>query len=103
MNTLSGKEEREAIWGCFHKLRCFEPFRDAWNTFVQQAIQTKPSAIFYQRVTEQLFNKLIEVKFHYAEQSKPSTANSDTNTITHIEENVLRYVSGYICRTVAEK
>ena len=104
VNMYSGKEEREVVWGCFHQLRCSDSFRYAWINFVNKATKTKPSALFYQRVTEHLFNALIEVKFQPTGQleSMATESCSNPNTITHLEENVLRYVSEYVCRKIRE-
>ena len=89
-----GKDEREVIWGTFHKVRCSENFRKLWNTFVNEISGTNPLPIVYQDISHCIFTEMVKKKCSVLEQIDGGSG-SPSNII---EENTLRYVTGYVCK-----
>ena len=50
--------------------------------------------LFYQYVTEKIFQEMIQITFR---THKASIASSTTEELTYEEANALRYVAGYVC------
>ena len=70
----------------------------------QSNIQATP--IFYQSITDRLFQRRIE--FHFPIPSSPQAIREDeaeesTRTLTYEEENAIRYAAGYVLRAVKKK
>ena len=63
--------------------------------FLQQSICTNSGPTFYQHVTQNIFTNLVNQT--YSTTTHP-TLTISTESITNIEENVLQYVAGYICK-----
>lgn len=97
----SRKTEREIMWGGFHQLRSSATFKDLWVIFVQEVTGTTPSPIFYQHVTQHVFELLVKQKFLLLESAK--AVGDSIPHLTRVEENTLRYVSGYVCRKVKKQ
>jgi hypothetical protein len=93
------KLQREAMWGQYHSLRSSASFRDDWVHFVQEAVGRTPSPIFFQHVTHEVFKYLIKAEYPIAETNR----SSSNKEMTREEENVLRYVAGYVCRNMKAK
>jgi hypothetical protein len=105
----SNKQEREFMWGSFHVYRTSIDFRDCWIKFVQQAVNTRPSPIFYQHITDSVFRALIKVKYGDDTYSSGDAQNvNKANTpagapLTRESENALRYTAGYVIRKIRYK
>lgn len=93
------KLQKEAMWGTFHQLRTSDTFTNMWDTFVQRSVGGKGSQVLYQHVTSYMFNELVKKKHEYQEIS----GNSSSSSLTHKEENILRYIAGYVCKKIIEK
>ena len=94
-----GKDEREVIWGTFHKVRCSESFRKLWITFVNEILDKNPLPIFYQDISHNIFTEMVKKKFSVLEQIDGDSGSP----LNIIEENTLRYVTGYVCKQVIKK
>lgn len=99
VNQQTGKQEMEAMWGSYHQLRSSSTFRELWGTFVQESIGRAPTPTFYQHITHNIFKVLVKRRFQLVESESTDTSGP----MTHIEENTLRYVAGYVCRKVNTK
>ena len=94
-----GKDEREVIWGTFHKVRCSESFRKLWITFANEILDKNPLPIFYQDISHNIFTEMVKKKFSVLEQIDGDSGSP----LNIIEENTLRYVTGYVCKQVIKK
>ena len=95
----SAHSKREVMWKAYHKLTTSQPFAEVWNSFVSKSISLASCPIFYQYVTERIFDQLIKEKF-------PISISACTETIaslSYIEKNALRYAAGYIPRSLCKK
>jgi len=92
---------REKMWCEFHKLHSFEDFISCQKQFMAQ-LKLKPCALFFQHVTQEIFESIITKKFstsrHDASQNK-----KDMPRLTENEKNALRYVAGYVLKEVKNK
>ena len=91
---------KEKMWVEFHKLRSSQSFEDRWKTFLDSVkLQNEP--LFYQHFTQEVFEKLIEVKLKPA-----SVAVCDHETpiprLTSDEENAVCYIGGYVVRKIRD-
>lgn len=95
----SFKTKKEKIWGEYHKKRTSEGFRTDWTQFLLQAVGEEPYPLFYQFITDHVFNVLI--RQHFPVLVADETATSSTQeSLTYAETNALRYAAGYVCRSV---
>ena len=92
-STLQLKKER--MWGAYHRLRTSVTFVGDWQTFLSTSVQLKAFPAFYQFVTHYVFKGLI--KLHYP-VSVEAGQESHSRPLTHVEQNALRYVAGYVIR-----
>ena len=90
--------KQEKMWGQYHHLRTSEKFLSDWKTFLSEVTEIVPSAAFIQHVTHEVFKQMMQVQF------PPTTGASKTlPLLTDIEVNALRYVAGYVCRTLHDR
>ena len=57
-----------------------------------------PCAAFIQHITHEVFKKMIQVEYPL-----PAPTNKALPLLTDIEVNALRYVAGYVCRTLHDR
>ena len=87
---------REHLCTKYHGLRTSANFHSSWKFLLEHSIHTTPGPLFYQQVTHNILANMI---------NQPSSAIHPRWTVarrhlTNIEENVLRYVAGYICHKI---
>ena len=94
---------RERMWGAYHCIRTSPTFTGLWREFLQRAnIQALP--IFYQSLTDSLFQNRIE--YHFPLSCSPQQvgeAEAEGSMLTFEEENAIRYAAGYVLRAVRKK
>ena len=91
---------REKMWGAYHCIRTSPTFACLWREFLQRAkIQVLP--IFYQSLTDILFQRRIEFYFPISKHSDKGEA--EDSVLTFEEENAIRYAAGYVLRAVRKK
>jgi len=94
----SNKLKQEKMWGQYHNLRTSEEFLLEWKKFLTEITEMAPCSAFIQHVTHQVFKQMIKVQF------QPTIATSKTfPLLTDIEVNAIRYVAGYVCRTLHDR
>ncbi len=92
------KAHREAMWRSYFQLRTSRSFRSLWEDFVSKAVAVDVHPIFYQYVTNQLFQAIIEEKFQ-----ADNSMQAAVEPLTYEESNALRYVAGYVCHKLRKK
>ena len=81
------------LWQKFHSLRSSVDFSDKWKSFLTKG-DLEPYPMLYQHVTQELFETIVGKKLEIRE-----TARTDsTVNLTAEEENVVRYIGGYVIR-----
>ena len=92
--------KQEKMWGEYHKLRTSEDFATKWQSFLNHLENTEmpPCAAFIQHITHEVFKKMIQVEYPL-----PAPTNKTLPLLTDIEVNALRYVAGYVCRTLHDR
>ena len=81
------------MWGAYHVHHSSADFHQKWVDFVYQAISRTPSPIFYQYVTNEIFKRLVKVKYTHSTRSTGTSLH-----LTREEENALRYVAGHVVK-----
>ena len=85
----------DILWKKFHIFRSSEGFNSKWTSFLTK-LCLNPYPLFYQHVTQELFETIISKRLVVKEVvSTPSTVR-----LTVEEENVVRYIGGYVIRMV---
>ena len=92
--------KQEKMWGEYHKLRTSKDFAAKWELFLSHLENTEmpPCAAFIQHITHEVFKKMIQVEYPL-----PAPTNKALPLLTDIEVNALRYVAGYVCRTLHDR
>ena len=86
------------MWGQYHNLRTSEEFLLLWKKFLREVTETGPCSAFIQHVTHEVFKQMTKAQF------QPTTAASKTAPqLTELEVNALRYIAGYVCRTLHDR
>ena len=94
-STLQLKKER--MWGAYHRFRTADTFVHDWRVFLTKSVNMKAFPAFYQFVTHAMFKELI--KAHYPVLNNTDVADEmPSRPLTHVEQNALRYVAGYVTR-----
>ncbi|XP_019616613.1 PREDICTED: uncharacterized protein LOC109464120 [Branchiostoma belcheri] len=85
----------ESMFSAYHKLCSSESFRTLWDNFMS-SLGKAPCNLLYQFITGRMFEGLLEKKHNV--DVPPNTANvtNDDTAMTDAEEQVLRYIAGYI-------
>ena len=83
------------MWQAFHKLRLNEKLKDTWSIFIahvpmppQLRAYTSPC---YQIIVDRVFKHMIARK-----KVTPNFVTIDNDSLSVREENVVRYMSGYV-------
>ena len=93
---------KERFWGSYQHLRTSDTFVQSWKDFILKTVHLKAFPAFYQFVTQHIFD--IWIKLEFPVNSAVSVSDSEcVRPLTHQDRCPLRYVAGYIIRTVYEK
>ena len=98
-SSSSISASREALWRNYHQFRCSQEFHTKWTRFLQSALHSESTPIFYQFITEKVFENLLREHFPLP---KPTPQAKETD-LTYEERNALRYAAGYIPRALTKK
>lgn len=92
--------KQEKMWGEYHNLRTSKGFATKWQSFLDHLENTEmsPCAAFIQHITHEVFKKMIQVEYPL-----PASTNKTLPLLTDVEVNALRYVAGYVCRTLHDR
>ena len=91
--------DREKLWRKFHCSRNAKDFKSKWMEYLTEVDITDPTPLFYQNVSQELFETLISQKC----AAKQVISTEYIQRMTLEEENALRYVAGYVIRRVKDK
>ena len=80
----SSQASREKMWGAYHSLRTSPTFTSVWRRFLEAA-NVVPLPLFYQSLTDTLFQGRIEL--HFTISCTPEQGNA----LSFEEENAIRY------------
>ena len=95
------RRKREMMWGSYHQLRTSLSFEAHWTQFLEQSIGHHAGLAFVQFITDTIFKELIKLEFLVS--TATTTSESPHCPLSYEEQNVLRYVAGYVCRKVRTK
>ena len=88
----------ERTWGLYIELRTSKPFLSEWEKFFRTAVGSKALPTHFQYVSDVIFEELLKEEYKLTK-----TGDTGPAPLTFIEENALRYVAGYVCRSVHSK
>ena len=95
-----GKVDSEKMWSGFHKLWSSEEYSTKWRSYLSSNNSLVTKSLFYQHVTIELFEQLLCDKL---QDNNESTNSSIDVSISHEEENAIRYMGGYVIRKLNKK
>lgn len=95
------KIDREKMWALFHKMRANASFQQKWKQFLH--VHSMPNEpLFYQHVTTKVFETILKRRCQLHTQS-PFEEPAPVTQMTYEEENAVRYIGGYILRSLSTK
>ena len=98
---LTVKVDREKMWSLFHQMRSETPFQSRWIQFLEKhSMPQEP--LFYQHVTTKAFTALLKLQCELEIES-PFEKTAPITNLNHEEENAVRYIGGYILRSLRTK
>ena len=89
------RKKRELMWEAYYQLRSSQEFQELWTNLLLHQVKTTAHPIFYQYVTDLIFEKLIK-----SYSSTPPPLTTATVSIDYFEANALRYMAGYVVRSL---
>ena len=93
------KDRREKMFEQLYMLRSTNEFADKWVTFLKKCGVTDPTPTLFQHITDKVFNHLITVNY----QKPTESSTVQVPQLDYKERNALRYVAGYVTRTIYHK
>ena len=89
--------KREKIWKSFQKLR-FNKLGKMWSDLFlsNEGNIPKLSPLIYQSITQKLYSELINCHIGTINDIKVASSRSEVASLTVDEENIIRYVAGYV-------
>ena len=96
---------KERLWRNFQKLTSSDDFSFKWCSFLTQ-LQVNNEPLFYQIVTDELFDQLVKNKLAAAAADKDVDETDkylEEPLLTFEEENAIQYVGGYVIRKLREQ
>ena len=90
--------KKQKMWRSFQTIRTSDTFVKDWKVFILQSVNLKAFPAFYQFVTDYIFTELIKLEFSI--QRGEDDTESSMRPLTEEEQCALRYVAGYVIRTV---
>ena len=96
------QRKREKMWGLYHSIRTSSSFVGLWVELLKQSAGIDPLQTFYQHVTDQIFQYLIQHHFPVVSTQLPESTN-EIGVLGYEEANAVRYVAGFVCRAVKKK
>ena len=98
---VSTNAAREMVWGHYHKLRSSPAFRSLWKILLTLVgCSTTDDPIFMQYITHHIFKQLLKEEFPL---QPAATHDSAVPALSDEENNVVRYVAGYICNKLYKR
>lgn len=100
--TPTVKVDREKMWSLFHQMRSETPFQLKWSKFLEKhSMPLEP--LFYQHVTTKVFTALLKQQCEVEIESPFEDTSGLTTSLNYEEENAVRYIGGYILRSLNTK
>ena len=97
---LNSKQERERMWASYHSTRVSAEFEAFWVNFLE-LVGIEPLPLFYQHLTDHIFQEMISVSCAMSMNDSPETETD--SSLTYEECNALRYIAGYVCAKTEKK
>ncbi len=92
---------KEKMWEKYYKLCSSEDFRTSWTQFIQSSIGFLGNPIYYQFVTKAILEEIIKIQFPVIHSYSPNA--TEQVSLDFQERNALRYVGGYLLRSLKTK
>ena len=96
-DTKKFRKRRERMWCHYHKARSSLLFRECWVEFFDMA-GCEAMPVFYQFVTDSLFEQLIKLRYPIVVESTDKEVN-----LNFEEQSAVCYMAGYTIRSLLNK
>lgn len=90
----------ERLWSTYHQLSISSSFQQVWERFLP-AEQLPNEPLLYQYITDQVLELLLKSKLAITDESTP--LEHSENHLTFEEQNAVRYIGGYVIRSLHQK
>ena len=100
-SVRTGKVNREKLWESFHQIRSTDVFKEKWDEFFARCeLRSQPD--LYQHVSLIYFKQFIDTVLPVAPINDDATTTCIPEDLSYEEINALRYIGGYIVRSIIE-
>ena len=90
---------KEALWPKLFQLQCTSSFIEQWQTYLT-TLQLPAEPVFYQNYTMIIFDSLVNSSIPKRVEASTS---SRVNSLSFEEENAIRYMGGYVLKSLKDK
>ena len=97
----TGMINQDKLRSKYHQLTTFEAFNGKWINFLG-LLKVDKEPLFYQHVTDEMFEMRIK-EIVNSSTPQPEVCSEDSGMLTFEEENAVRYVGGYVIRTLKQQ
>ena len=92
---------QEKLWQQFHKFVSSKEYKDEWEKFLKQAVsKVDINPLLYQHVADEAFANLLKKEYGEGYDEEEYCSTETTARLTYEEENVVRYIGGYVLRAL---
>ena len=96
--SCSQSSKREKMWKNFHRIRT-TTVETLWKSFLSKiSVVDVQDDLFFQLVVDHVFEELVKKEFHTS-----STPTAPKKSLTHDEQNIVRYAGGYVAQRLLSK
>ena len=102
IDKIRSKVDSQKMWSEFHKLLSADTYCKKWRDYLS-SVNCQPNPEFYQRVTIEFFEQILKGELQKLQDEMCPEADRDVVSITHDEENAIRYMAGYVLYKLKKK
>ena len=100
----STTSKRERLWSTFHTLRTSNTLASMWKALVSSLGVPVDDPLLEQSVYQEVFESCVQDYFSSTNSARKDTEDKDLDiTLSADEMNVIRYVGGYVARSLLKK
>ena len=98
----TGMINQDKLWSKYHELTISEIFNVTWKQFLGQC-ELDQEPMLYQHITDELFEMCIKDEVCLTSEEDVCSEDHMATCLTFEEENAIRYVGGYVVRSLKQQ
>ena len=91
--------KEKKLWIKYHKEVSSLDFVAKWKEFACE-IRVQVTALFFQHITDDVFNAILKEKFGVSQYTRDNDVN-ELPDLTYEEQNAVHYVGGYVLHALS--